>query len=111
MDAKNFKKMNDFELDNVVGGTVDELNGLVSACAKNPTLTHMTDFGFHMTMANSAVAKLMERALDQIGIKADISVGYAGTGIGSKHNTYIDKSTGNSLSQAEVEKRLETYAI
>ncbi len=30
-DAKNFKKMNDFELENVVGGTVAELEGLVRA--------------------------------------------------------------------------------
>ena len=34
-----------------------------------------------------------------------------GTGINSEHNTYIEKSTGQSLSQIEVEKRLENYAI
>ena len=111
MNAKNFKKMNDRELDIVVGGTVGELDGLVSACAKNPILKTLSGAGSHVPGANVGVAELMEKQLDKIGIKADIDLGWGGTGINSKHNTYIEKSTGKSLSQIDVESRLEKYAV
>ena len=104
-------RINDIELDNVVGGTVGELDGLVSACAKNPVLKALSGAGSHVPWANKGVAKLVTLQLDNIGIKADIDLGWGGTGINSKHNTYIEKSTGKSLSQIEVEKRLERYAI
>ena len=106
----NSTKMNDFELDNVVGGTVGELNGLVAACAKNPYLK-MTSISTHVPGANYGIAKLVEKLLGEMGIDADIDLGFGGTGIGSKHNTYIERSTGKHLSQIEVEKRLEEYAI
>ena len=107
---KNSKRMNAFELDNVVGGTVGELNGLVAACAKNHFLK-MTSVSTHVPGANFAIDKLMKKLLGEMGIDADIDLGFGGTGIGSGHNTYIEKATGRSLSQIEVEKRLEQYAI
>ena len=44
-----------------------------------------------------------------MGIEADISVGFCGTGIGSKNNTYKDKETGKSLTHAEVLNRIKEY--
>lgn len=111
MKEQNFKKMDDSELDVVAGGTVGELNGLVSACAKNPVLKELAGFGTHVPGANKYIAKLMIEQLDKMGIKADIDLGWGGTGINSKHNTYIVKSNGNSLNQIQVEQYLESYAI
>ena len=110
MNAKSFNRMDAYELDNVVGGTVGELNGLVAACAKNPFLK-MTSVSTHMPGANFAIAKLVGNVLDKMGIDANIDLGFGGTGIGSRHNTYIERSTGEHLSQIEVEKRLAEYAI
>ena len=110
MDAKNFNRMNDCDLGNVVGGTVGELNGLVAACVKNPFLK-MTSVSTHVPGANFALSKVMKSLLSDMGIDANIDLGFGGTGIGSKHNTYIEHSTGNRLSQIEVEKRLAEYAI
>ena len=107
----NSKRMNAFELDNVVGGTVSEFNGLVAACAKNPVLRTIAGFGSHLPVANNAAARVMESLLSDMGIFANIDLGFVGIGIGSKHNSYIERSTGNHLSQIEVEKRLEQYAI
>lgn len=57
-----------------------------------------------------SIAALVEKCLDErIGIKADISLGFAGTGIGSDPNTYIEKATGRRLSHAEVLQRIRTY--
>jgi len=103
-------KMDAYELDNVVGGTVGELNGLVAACVKNPFLK-MTSVSTHVPGTNFGIAKLVENVLDEMGIDANIDLGFGGTGIGSKHNTYIERSTGEHLSQIEVEKRLAEYAI
>ena len=108
--AMKLNRINDIELDNVVGGTVGELDGLVSACAKNPILKNLAGAGTHIPGANLGIAELMEKQLDKMGIKANIDLGWGGTGINSKHNTYIEKSTGKSLSQIEVESRLEKYA-
>ena len=102
--------MDAYELDNVVGGTVGELNGLVAACVKNPFLK-MTSVSTHVPGANFAIAKLVGNLLDEMGIDANIDLGFGGTGIGSKHNTYIERSTGKRLSQIEVEKRVAEYAI
>ena len=107
----NSAKMNDFELENVVGGTVSEFNSLVAACAKNPILRTVTGFGSHIPIANNVAVRVMESLLSDMGIFANIDLGFVGTGIGSRHNTYIERSTGEHLSQIEVEKRLAEYAI
>ena len=104
-------RLNDADLINVAGGTVGELDGLVSACAKNPVLKTLAGAGTHVPGFNIKVAKLMEEQLAKMGIKADISVGWGGTGVNSKHNTYFDTVANRNLSQIEVEERLEKYAI
>lgn len=48
MNAKNFKKMNDCDLDTVVGGTVAELEGLLKACYNNPHLQKFVGIGVHV---------------------------------------------------------------
>ena len=110
MNTMELNKMNNEELNTVVGGTVGELNGLVAACVNNPFLK-MTSVSTHVPGTNFGIAKLVENVLDEMGIDANIDLGFGGTGIGSKHNTYIERSTGKRLSQIEVEKRLAEYAI
>ena len=111
MDAKNFNRMNDCDLDVVVGGTVAELEGLVKACCKNPNLQKFAGIGVHVPSTAIATAYMMESQLDDMGIDANISVGIGGTGAFSKHNTYYDRALGRKLGQSEVEDRLREYAV
>ncbi len=106
----NQNRMNDCELDNVVGGTVSELEGLAKACCSNETLKKLVGVGVHLPKTAIATAYLMESTLDAMGIDANISVGIGGTGAFSKHNTYYDRNLGRKLSQSEVEARLRQYA-
>ena len=46
---------------------------------------------------------------DRLGIEADISLGFAGTGIGSDPNTYFDKATGQPLTHQQVLDRIMNY--
>ena len=111
MNAKNFKKMNDCDLDIVIGGTVAELEGLLKACYNNPHLQKFVGIGVHVPSTAIATAYLMENTLDSMGIDANISVGICGTGAFSKHNTYYDRTLGRRLSQSEVEDRLRQYVV
>ena len=55
MNAKNFKKMNDCDLDIVVGGTVAELECLLKACYNNPHLQKFVGIGVHVPSAAIAI--------------------------------------------------------
>ena len=66
--------------------------------------------GGHVPGTNCGIAALVEKCLDErLGIKAAISLGFVGTGIGSAPNTCIEKATGRRLSHAEVLQRIGTY--
>ena len=106
----SLSRMNDCELDNVVGGTVNELEGLAKACCNNQTLQKLVGVGVHLPKTAIATAYLMESTLDKMGISANISVGVGGTGAFSKHNTYYDRNLNRNLSQSEVEARLRYHA-
>ena len=109
--AMEIKKMSEAEMEAVVGGTVTQLDELVSACAKNPVVKHMAGLGSHVPGASNLTAKKMEDLLGMLGVKADISVGFCGTGINSKNNTYFDTRTGRSMTHSEVVKMVAEYAI
>ena len=58
------------------------------------------------------IVEVVQNALEFVlDIDADISLGFAGTGIGSNPNTYIDMKTGKRLTHAEVIDRIRRYAI
>ena len=109
--AMELKKMSEAEMEAVVGGTVGQLDELVSACAKNPVVKHLAGLGSHIPGTSNLTATKMEDLLGKLGIKADISVGFCGTGINSKNNTYFDTRAGRSLTHSEVVQRVAEYAI
>lgn len=95
------------QLDAVAGGTVDEFDELVTAFAKHPALKHAVGLAVHVPGANELTTDLVQRALYQIGIEADIDLGLCGTGIMSKPNKYTSVATGASLSHEEVLARIK----
>lgn len=98
----NNAKLNKNELNQVTGGTVEELEELVEACGA------MATFQTHIPISNRADAAYVKDYLrDKIGIEANISIGIAGTGWLSKHNTYKDRYTGRSLTHEEVLERIK----
>ena len=97
------------QLDSVAGGTVDEFDELVSAFAKYPALKHVAGLAVHIPGANELTTDLVQRALYQIGIEAEIDLGLCGTGIMSKPNKYTSVATGQSLSHKEVLSRIKSH--
>lgn len=113
MNAKNFNKINDNDLDVVVGGTVVELEQIMTTFYKN---SNCKDFvgvmSTHFPGAGILTAEYIESFMsNEMGIDANISIGLGGTGICSKKNTYRDLKTGKFLSHNEVLKRVENHAI
>ena len=99
------------ELETVSGGTVTEFEQLYKAYYSNGFLVALAGgIGTHIPGVNYiAVAGLEKHLEENLKIKADISIGFAGTGIGSDPNTYVDMETGKSLTHAEVLERIKTF--
>ena len=87
------------ELEQVAGGTVGELEDLMSA---NTSGNILAEGGAHVPGFNNGAATTMRNRLSSLGIDADISLGFAGTGFGSKANKYTNKATGERMSHQEV---------
>lgn len=100
----NYRTLEVEELEIVLGGTVTELDELITTMEGNGIIGDVCGaLGGHVPSANNAVAAFVKEILDNLfGIRADISLGWAGTGIGSDPNTYIDKATGRKLTHAEA---------
>jgi hypothetical protein len=76
------------DLETVSGGTVGEFEELIEAYTTNPYLSEACGLVCgHIPGVNNGMAAFVESILeDRLGIEADISLGFAGTGIGSpKH--------------------------
>ena len=106
----------DEELENVSGGTGDQLHELVHALmGNNKILQGIASAGELATkyklgcIANIPLAYAMEGVLNELGVKAYISVGWLGSGTNEVGNSYQNKITGKGLSQAEVVDRLKNY--
>ena len=105
--------LNDAQLDQVAGGTVKEYGEICSAMANNPILKKILEAGSHVPINNQIDKIFVEDVLKvELGIKADISLGFLGTGLGSKANTYKDlRNGGRSMTHAQVINRIKMYAI
>ena len=58
------------------------------------------------------IVEVVQNALEFVlDIDAGISLGFAGTGIGSNPNTYIDMKTGKRLTHAEVIDRIRRFGL
>ena len=118
MNAKNFKKMNDVELDVVAGGTLTEVNQLADAFARKGGTFGEIVADIHGALndksglagpVNILMRKAVEKGLSELGISCDLSVGFLGTGAGSKANKY--SCGGKSISHAEVLKMIEAASV
>ena len=98
------------QLDTVNGGTVGEFNELISAIVKNPFFNALGKIAGHVPFGNEHLIEDVTKELDNMGIKASIDLGWHGTGINSKNNKYTDKYSGESLTHAQVLKKIENYA-
>ena len=104
------KKLAMEDMAQVAGGTVTELENLVTAGMASKSYAFRTTFAALMHNPISAIAEAytVQSILKKMGIKSNISVGLLGTGIASEHNTYFDTNAQRSLTQSEVEARLRS---
>ena len=96
--------MSDNELNQVVGGTVAQLEDLAVALAEKDKflIPGTKKIGSHIPGANIALAYRIEEILKkQYTITANISVGILGTGWNSSDNQYFDYD-GREMSHDEV---------
>ena len=113
MNAKNFKKMNDCDLEIVVGGTLTEVNQLADEFAKKGGKFGEIVSEIHNALSgmsgvagpvNIALREAVGKGLSELGISHDLSVGVLGTGFMSKANKY--SYNGKSISHDEVLKMI-----
>lgn len=109
----NYRTLEMEELEIVSGGTVTEFDELISAIEGSGVFGDICGaVGGHLPGTNKLLAALVKEVLeDSLGIRANISLGFGGTGLGSDPNTYVDLRTGKNLSHAEVISRIRRYAI
>ena len=104
------KELNVEQLENVTGGTVNELEDLFRAVfrRKGGSDGDFVTFAAHMPLyGNMETESIVYYYLrDNMGIRANISLGFLGTGAGSDPNTYKDMRTGQALTHQEVMARL-----
>ncbi len=102
------KKMDLAEMKNVSGGTVNEFEDLVTTLASNGLLKAAGKISSHLPIGNEESAKLVTGVLAKYGIAANIDLGWAGTGIGSEKNTYVNMETNERMSHKEVLDYIKT---
>ena len=101
MNITNNEILNEEQLEYVNGGTVAQLNELVTAIAGNSDalkfLTGMTEISTKIfPVGNIPLAYAMEDQLKKLGISSNISVGWLGTGARESGNTYSMNDQGMS---------------
>ena len=112
------KKLNDFELDFVAGGTLTEVNQLADAFAKKGGTFGEVVAEIHSALSsksgvagpvNILLREAVGKGLSQLGISHDLSVGVLGTGFMSKDNKY--SYNGKSISHADVLKMIDAAKV
>ena len=101
------KILTEQELNEVAGGTVKEFDELLSAVSDNPIVRGAAKLDSHTPVANAYIARVIEKQLLNIGLEADIDLGWGGTGIGSKHNKY--RLNGKDISHKEACDYVRNY--
>ncbi len=98
------------ELDLVAGGTIAEMTELIDAMEKNPYVKTVLKFGSHVPVANEFLKQDVAGALFKMGIDADISIGFCGTGLMSDPNKYRDVNNGyKTMTHAQVLERIKSF--
>ena len=101
------KQINEAALEQVAGGTVKEFEELLSAVSDNIIVRGAAKLDSHTPVANAYIARVIEKQLLNIGLEADIDLGWGGTGIGSKHNKY--RLNGKDISHKEACDYVRNY--
>ena len=103
------KELNREQLENVSGGTVNEYDEIFRAVFKKMGGSDgvIADLGTHCPFTNVQVSDSVYLYLrDKYGIRADFSLGFLGTGLGSDPNTYKEVGTNRILTHEEVLRRI-----
>ena len=101
----------DEEMEKVSGGTIAELKELSDAILGNSKLKILGKMESHVPLLNREIADIVENTLkDHVNVDADISLGFLGTGVKSKKNTYRDFKTRQILTHQEVLNRIKCVA-
>ena len=104
--------MSDEELDGVAGGTLGQMQDLMSAIVEEESgSSGLGDFaagaGCFLPGMNEIEKSIVKKNLSLIGIDAKIDIGWLGWGICSEDNVYTDKKTGKNISHEEVLSRIK----
>ncbi len=102
MDTNEIKELSLDEKELVAAGTVSECTELGQAYVDSKAVDGLIGVGTHVPLTNIACANELESALSDEGIRSELSVGFLGTGIGSKPNKYYRKDNGQELTHQEV---------
>ena len=97
------------ELDAVAGGTVKEFDEIIRAFGKYDIVKEFGGIAAHIPGANKCTVEFVESVLKEIGINADISIGFLGFGIGSDPNKYSAVGSGRPMTHSEVLSRIKTH--
>ena len=97
------------ELDQVAGGTVKEFDEIIRAFGKYDIVKEFSGIAAHIPGANKCTVEFVESVLKEIGINADISIGFLGFGIGSDPNKYTGVATGRTMTHSEVLTRIKNH--
>ncbi len=101
----NMNEIKDLTLEEeelVAGCTVDECTDLQQAFTDCKSIDWLVSIGGHTPGVNLVGKAALESDLGKVGVDADLSVGFLGTGIGSSANKYYKKGTKQELTHQEV---------
>ncbi len=102
MNKNEIKELSLEEEELVAGGTVNECTDLQQAFTDCEATEGLVSAGAHCPVANLVGKAALESDLSKVGVDADLSVGFLGTGIGSSPNKYYKKGTKQELTHQEV---------
>ena len=90
------------EMETVSAGTIRELDEIISALVKNGIFRTAITAVSHIPGLNQREIQCVVSSLAKFGIKAEIDLGFAGTGLGSSANRYFSIANGKAMNHQEV---------
>ncbi len=96
------------EMEQVSGGTIEELNEMMRAATKNTALRVIGAIGSYVPGENKAMSSRIKQILKSMKIQAEISLGFAGTGLFQANNKYTSMVDGHQMTHQEVLMRLSS---
>ena len=94
------------EIEQVAGGTVDEMEELVRSLSKASLFRAISAIECRVPGNNEKVGEMMRSLLRGMKIDARIKLGLGGTGLFAGPNEYISAEDGRKMTHAEVLRRI-----